>query len=124
MNFEMRDLKASDFGIMCKIISGIGFKKIKDCLNIEDFAVKDGENKEEHLKKIGAEVLFNIGSIIIENVPVVQSDIDRFLSSLTNKTIKEIQDLSLGDYAEAIIMVVKKDEFKDFFNRVVKLFNP
>lgn len=118
MNYELRSLKASDMGIVCKILSGIGINKFKDCFNVG--SIDDKTN----VKQLGMNIIFDIGAIVIENVPSVQDDINRFLSSLTGVTVKEIQDLSLADYGELIIMVIQKDDFKDFFNRVMKLFNP
>lgn len=117
MEFNLRNLKSSDFGIICKILSGIGVKEFKNCFKVEDF--KDKKN----LEKVGMNVLFDIGGIILTNVPNVQADMDRFLSSVTGQTLKEIQDLSLADYGELIITIIKKEEFRDFFNRVLTLFD-
>lgn len=121
MEFSLRNLKASDMGAVCKILSGIGVKKFKDCFTVE--AMSDLKDKK-NIERIGMNVVFDIGGIIIENIPSVQKDIDVFLASLTGCTIKEIQELSLADYGELIITVIQKDEFKDFFNRVMKSFNP
>lgn len=118
MAYELRSLKASDMGAVCKILSGIGVKEFKDCFDVNDFKNKD------NLEQVGMNVVFDIGGIIISNIPKVQEDIDRFLSSLTGQTVKDIQNLSMADYGELIITVIKKEEFKDFFNRVMTLFNP
>lgn len=123
MDIELRNLKASDMGIVCKILSGIGFNKIKECFNVEDF-ISTGNKEEDNkaIEKLGFNIIMDVGGIILENVPMVQDDVNKFLASLSNRTIKEIQDLPIADYGELIITVIQKEDFKDFFKRVVKLF--
>lgn len=114
---ELRELKASDLGQVCKILTQIGFKEIRNCFDVS--MMKDKKN----LEKVGMEIVFGIGSVIVENIPKAQKDIDVFLASLTGKKVDEIQDLSIVEYGDLIITVVQKDEFKDFFKLAVKLFN-
>lgn len=124
MDIELRDLKASDMGAVCKILSGIGFKKFKDCFNVEGFSLSGDKDKDnEMLRKVGMSILLDISSIVVENMPLCQDDINRFLASVTGKTIKDIMEMPIADYGELIITVIQKDDFKDFFVRVVKLFN-
>ena len=115
---ELRELKASDMGAVCKIMSAIGVKEFKSCF--ENVDVKDQKNVEA----IGVSIAFEIAGIIIEHIPQAQKDVDTFLASLTGQKVSDIQNLTLADYGELIIQVVTKEEFKDFFNRVMKLFNP
>lgn len=118
MSFELRDLKATDIGIMCKIISGIGIIQFKDSLDVKMLADKEKSNMEK-----GAEIIFGLGDIILSNIPKVQKDINMFLASLAGEKVTVIDNLSLADYAELIITVIQKDDFKDFFERVMKLLH-
>ncbi len=114
---ELRNLKASDMGQVCKILSGIGVRQFQGCFNGVDM-------KDKTVEQIGQAVVFDIAGIVLENIPKVQKDIDTFLASLTGKSIKDIQEMDMGDYFDLIVRVIQKDEFKDFFKHAMKLFNP
>lgn len=114
--YELRPLIATDMGAICKIISAIGVRQFKDCFKVDDFKGKDVE-------AVGFGVIFDIAGIVIANIPKAEDDIQAFLSSLTGMKVSEIKALPFADYGELIMEVVMKDDFKDFFKRVMKLFN-
>ena len=115
--YELRPLVASDMGAICKIITSIGVRQFKECFNVEDFK---GENDVE---KIGFGIIFDIAGIIIANIPKAEDDIQAFLASLTGMKVADIRKLPFADYGEMIMDVVMKEDFQDFFKRVMKLFN-
>lgn len=115
--YELRSLIASDLGTVCKIVTAIGIRQFKDCFKVEDF------KKGADIEKIGFGVVFDIAGIILANFSKAETDIQSFLASLTGMTPDDIRNLSLADYGEMIIDVVTKEEFKDFFGRVMKLLN-
>lgn len=115
--YELRSLIASDLGTVCKIVTAIGIRQFKDCFKVEDF------KKGADIEKIGLGVVFDIAGIILANFSEAETDIQSFLASLTGMTLDDIRNLSLADYGEMIIDVVTKEEFKDFFGRVMKLLN-
>lgn len=115
--YELRSLIASDLGTVCKIVTAIGIRQFKDCFKVEDF------KKGADIEKIGLGVVFDIAGIIFANFSKAETDIQSFLASLTGMTLDDIRNLSLADYGEMIIDVVTKEEFKDFFGRVMKLLN-
>ena len=117
--YELRSLTAADMGTVCKIMSAIGVRKIKECFKLEDFK----DMKEKNVEAIGFGVVFDIAGIIIENIPSAEKDIQTFLSSLTGMKVSDIQQMPFADYGELIIEVVSKKEFQDFFGHVLKLFN-
>ena len=41
--YELRPLTASDMGAICKIISAVGVRQLKDCFKVEDFKGKNVE---------------------------------------------------------------------------------
>lgn len=114
--YELRPLIATDMGAICKIISAIGVRQFKDCFNVDDFKGKDVE-------AVGFGVIFDIAGIVIANIPKAEEDIQNFLASLTGMKVSDIKKLPFADYGELIMEVVMKDDFKDFFKRVMKLFN-
>ena len=117
MDYEIRPLIASDMGTVCKIISKIGVSKFKNSFDMADIKGKDAES-------VGLlTVVFDIAGIIIDNIPNAEKDIQDFLSSLTDMDVADIQKMPFADYGELIIAVITKDDFKDFFKHVMKLFN-
>ena len=115
-SYELRPLVASDMGAICKIITAIGIRQFKECFKAEDF---DGKNVEQ----VGFGVLFDIAGIIISNIPKAEDEIQAFLASLTGMKVADIRKLPIADYGEMIIEVIMKEDFQDFFKRVMKLFN-
>lgn len=120
--YELRPLVASDMGSICKIITAIGIRQVKECFNVDQL-LEGKEEKEIDLEKIGFNVVFDIAGIIIANIPKAEGEIQAFLASLTGLKQQEIKNIPFADYGEMIIEVVTKEEFQDFFKRVMKLFN-
>ena len=114
--YEFRPLVASDMGAICKIITAIGIRQFKECFNVDDLRGGDAE-------KVGIGIMFDIAGIIISNIPRAEEEIQAFLSSLSGMKVAEIKKLPLADYGEMIMDVVMKEDFQDFFKRVMKLFN-
>lgn len=117
-NYELRPLVASDMGAICKIITAVGVRQFKECFNIDQIKGEDVD-----VEKIGFGVMFDIAGIIISNIPKAEGEIQTFLASLTGMKLQEIKNMPFADYGEMIIDVVTKEEFQDFFKRVMKLFN-
>lgn len=117
-NYELRPLVASDMGAICKIITAIGIRQFKECFNID--MLKDEKMDAE---TVGFGVVFDIAGIIISNIPKAENEIQSFLASLTGMTAPAIKKMPFADYGELIIEVITKQEFQDFFKRVMKLFN-
>ena len=114
--YELRPLVAADMGAICKIITAIGVRQFKECFNVDQI-------KEGNIEAIGFGVVFDIAGIIISNMPKAEEEIQSFASSLTGMKVSEIRKLPLADYGEIILETVTKEEFQDFFRRVMKLFN-
>lgn len=114
--YELRPLVASDMGAICKIITAIGIRQFKECFKVEDF---QGGNVEQ----VGFSVVFDIAGIIISNIPKAEEEIQAFLASISGLPVLVIKKMPLADYGEMIMDVVMKEEFQDFFKRVMKLFN-
>jgi len=114
--YELRPLVASDMGAICKIITAIGIRQFKECFHIEDF--KDG-----NAEKIGFEVFVDIAGIIISNIPNAEKEIQSFVASVVGMKPADVAKMPFADYGELIMEIVMKEDFRDFFGRVAKLFN-
>lgn len=113
---EIRPLVATDMGAICKIITAIGIRQFKECFKVENF-------KSGNVEEIGFGVVFDIAGIIIANIPKAEDDIQTFIASLTGLSLKEVRSMPFADYGELIVKIVAKEDFQDFFKRVMKLFN-
>lgn len=145
--YELRPLVASDMGAICKIISAIGIRQFKECFKVEDFesAVKikkiaiekakeegldEAETKamiaeaiEREQNKAGFAMIFDIVGIVISNYPKAEKEIQMFAANLTGMKLAEVENMPFADFSELIMEVVMKEDFRDFFGRVMKLFN-
>lgn len=119
--YELRTLCAEDVFPMFKIISKIGIKEFKSCFESEDVkAVINGEQAD--LNAVGLAVAVDIAGVITANIPNAKEDIYLFLEQISGMSKDDIRKLPIPTFAEMIIDVVKKEEFKDFFVVVSKLF--
>lgn len=121
--YQLRELKGSDLGIVCRIITAIGIKEFRYCF--ESAAVKkaiadskDKESVDKVIESVGGEVFFDIAAVIISNYEKAEKNIQTFLASITGMKPSEIAEMPLGDFGELIADVVGKEEFRDFFVRV------
>lgn len=134
MDFELRELKSCDIFPMFKIMGKIGFKDLKERLTVDKVKEmmnlvkqdekQDGqENTSEDLQTIlGFNVIFEVLDIILSNLPSCENEIYSFVASLSGMTQKQVKDLPMVTFTEIIIEIIKKEEFKDFFKAVSRLF--
>lgn len=128
MSFELRRLKADDLFLMFNILSKIGFNDLKEILTPEKVkSITSAFNQEEGAEDLstflGFNIVFSAVEIILKNLPSCKKEIYTLLSSLSGMTATAIADLDMVTFTEMVIAVVKKEEFKDFFKAVAKLFN-
>lgn len=124
--FELRQLTADDIFPMFQIISKIGVRELKSCFESEEVrnAIMDmasGAKDQGKVNSIGLTVAVDIAGVIISNLYKCKDDIYQLLSQLSGMKTKEIASLPMPTFLEMIIAVVKKEEFKDFFQGVTKL---
>lgn len=129
MEFELRKLKADDLFPMFTILSKIGFSDLKEILTPEKVkeltsAFNQEEGSDDDLSTfLGFNIIFTVVEIIMKNLPSCKKEIYSLLSSLSGLTVTAIADLDMVTFTEMVIAVVRKEEFKDFFKAVAKLFN-
>ena len=122
---ELRKLQASDIFSMVRIINGIGFKTIKDSINIDEInEIRKGmtdENSDVIASKVGTNVVMSILGTVVENLPKVENDVYEFAGNVAGMKAKDVAKMEAGDFIELLISIFTKDEFKDFFSRASKL---
>ena len=125
--FELRPLTAEDIFPMFQIISKIGVREFKSCFESETVrkAIEDmasSAKDQSNLNAVGLSVAVDIAGVILSNIHKCKEDIYQLLSQLSGMSKKDIAILPMKTFIEMVIAVVKKDEFKDFFQEVSKLF--
>ena len=122
---ELRKLQASDIFSMVRIINGIGFKTIKDSINVDEInEIRKGmtdENSDVIASKVGTNVVMSILGTVVENLPKVENDVYEFAGNVAGMKAKDVAKMEAGDFIELLISIFTKDEFKDFFSRASKL---
>jgi hypothetical protein len=129
VKFELRGLKSDDMFPMFGILSKIGFKDLKNNLTPDRvseltnaFKKQDDSNAVDMSTYVGFNIMLEVVEIIMKNLPNCKVEIYNLLSSLSGMTVKQISNLDMVTFTEMIIAVVQKEEFKDFFKVVAKLF--
>ena len=125
MNFELRELKATDLFSMVKILNGIGLSEIKEAININEIknARKNitDDNQSDVWSDIGVNVLMSVLGVVVNNIPKVEKELYNFIGGVANLKSTEVANLGIVEFTDLLIAIAKKEEFKDFFNRASKL---
>lgn len=114
--YKLRPLVATDMGSICKIITAVGVRQFKEAFKQEDIEGKS-------VRAAGIDVLLGIAGIAFSNIPKAEEEIQTFVASVTGMSLAQVRQLPFADYGEIILDIVTKQEFQDFFGRVMKLFN-
>ena len=125
MEHNMRNLQATDIFSVVKILNGIGLKNIKEAINIEEInKMRKGmteDNADVITSQVGLNVVMSIATIILENLPNVESDLYNFIGSVIGVKPKDVAKMDMGEFMDILITIIQKEEFKDFFKRASKL---
>lgn len=128
VKFELRGLKSDDMFPMFGILSKIGFKDLKNSMTPDRVAElttafkNTNDDSTDMSTYLGFNIMIEAVEIITKNLPSCKVEIYTLLSSLSGMTVNQIADLDMVTFTEMIIAVVQKEEFKDFFKVVAKLF--
>ena len=122
---ELRRLQATDLFSMVKILNGIGLKNFKDVIDTDKIkemrkSIND-DNAEQVVSDIGMNVVMSVLSVILENLPSVETDLYNFVGSVANMKAKDVAKMDMGEFMDILITIIQKEEFKDFFKRASKL---
>lgn len=122
--YKLRRLCAKDIFTMSKIISKIGIREFKECFESESVqqAIAQMSEGKGNATTVGIGVALEIANVIIRNLSMCEKDIYNFLADLSGIEVNAIMHIDMGIFLQMIIDVIKKEEFKDFFGVVSKLF--
>ena len=117
MDFELRKMTSADIFPMCTIIKKIGIDEVKKIINSPELMslVSNSKGKDDRTTAIGMSFMLDIASLIVGNIPKIEADLYKFLASMSKMTEKELREISLADFLELVIAVLKHEDFKDFF---------
>ena len=119
----MRMLKSTDIFPMVQILNKIGFSEIRDIITPEKLTGllsddKDQEDSVDLSTILGFNLIFEIATIILKNLTKCKDDLYSFLSDVSEKSVKELEDQTPAEFLQLIIDVLKKPVFGDFFKVV------
>lgn len=117
MTYELRKMTSADIFPMCTIIKKIGIDEVKKIINSPELMslVSNSKGKDDRTTAIGMSFMLDIASLIVGNIPKIEADLYKFLASMAKTTEKELREISLADFLELVIAVMKHEDFKDFF---------
>ena len=125
MEYNMRNLQATDIFSVVKILNGIGLKNIKESIDFEEInKIRKGmteDNADAVTSQVGVNVVMSIATVILENLPNVESDLYNFIGSVIDMKAKEVAKMDMGEFMDILVAIIQKEEFKDFFKRASKL---
>lgn len=125
MEYEMRNLQATDIFSIVKIINGIGLKNIKESIDFEEInKIRKGmteDNADVITSQVGLNVVMSLATIILENLPKIENDLYKFVGSVIGIKTKDVAKMDMGEFMDVFITIIQKEEFKDFFKRASKL---
>ena len=133
MEYNMRNLQATDIFSVVKILNGIGLNNVKEAINIEEIneirktMTEDNsennseDNSEKVYSQVGVKVVMSIATVILENLPKVENDLYTFVGSVIGVKAKDVAKMDMGEFMDVLITIIQKEEFKDFFKRASKL---
>lgn len=131
--YELRELVADDMFIMSDIISKIGVKEFRACfepeevraavLNMAKTGADDDKAQDsgDDVVSVGISVALDIASIVLSNIGKCKNDIYTLLAQLSGMKAGDIAKLPMKVFMGMVIDLVKKEEFADFFQDVIKL---
>lgn len=120
---------------MVKILQKIGLKQIREMLTPDKIkelmtAMKSEDKQEDDQKQeekidgrtiLGFNLIMEVVGLVLDNLPACESDIYKFIGSVSSLTPEEVADLPLGEFTDIIVRILKDDVFSDFFKAVSKL---
>ena len=125
MEYEMRKLQATDIFFVFKIINGIGLNNIKDVINFDELnkmrKSTTADTERDINSQIGVSVVMSLATVIIENLPKIETDLYNFIGSVINVKSKDVAKMDMCEFMDVLVTIIQKEEFKDFFKRASKL---
>lgn len=112
--YTLRQLKSTDIVPFAKILKNIGVK---------EFSSLYGKYKDLGEEEAQAAAMMDIIGIVLENIEKCEVDIYKFMSGVSGLKIKELENLSPGEFMQIMVDIKEAPEFTDFFKVASKLFS-
>lgn len=123
--YTLRKLETADVFPMFRLLNKIGFKELKDNEGLKKalFLFMGGTTKGKvDVNELGIDIFFEVAAVLFEAIPKAETEFYSLLASVAGLKVDDIKKQSPAVTFEMIIDFVKKEEFKDFFLVVQKLF--
>lgn len=123
--YTLRKLETADIFPMFKLLNKIGFKELKnnDGMKKALFLFMGGNVKGKvDVNELGIDIFFEVASVLFEAIPKAEAEFYSLLASVAVLEVDDIKKQAPAVTFEMIVDFVKKEEFKDFFLVVSKLF--
>lgn len=123
--YTFRKLETADVFPMFKLLNKIGFKELKDNEGLKKtlFMFMGGTvDGKVDVNSLGMDIFFEAASVLFEAIPKAETEIYTILSNVAGVTVEDIMKQPPAVTFEMIVDFCKKEEFKDFFSVVLKLF--
>ena len=122
--YTFRKFTSIDVFPMFKVLGKIGLNEFTKCFeneSIKDIISKSKDNNAS-ADVVGLSVFLEAANVILGNLPKCEQEIYQILSQTSNLSVDEIKGLDMAVFFEMVVDFIKKDDFKDFFKVVSKLF--
>ena len=123
--YTLRKLETADVFPMFRLLNKIGFKDLKDNEGLKKalFMFMGGNVKGKvDVNELGIDIFFEVAAVLFEAIPKAETEFYSLLASVAGVKVDDIKKQAPAVTFEMIIDFVKKEEFKDFFLVVQKLF--
>lgn len=121
MEYTIRRMTSADIFPICTIIKKIGIDEVKKIVNSPEMREMIGKGDKVDATSIGMSFMLDVASLVVGNIPKIETDLYKFLASMTKMSEKELREISPADFLDLIIAVIKHEDFKDFFSRASQL---
>lgn len=119
--YELRRMTSADIFPLCTIIKKIGIDEVKKIVNSPDIQAMVRKGNEADASSVGMSFMLDVASLIVGNLPKCETEIYKFLASMTKLSEKELREISPADFLEMVVKVIKHEDFKDFFKAASQL---
>lgn len=122
--YTLRKLRADDIFLTIRVINKIGLDRLKKCMEAQGVKAAieimtnneaDTTAKEAAMNKIGIAVMLEIAGALLERLPDCRNEIYALLAVLSDMSEEDIGKLDSSVFVSMVMDVLKKDEWKDFF---------
>lgn len=127
--YTFRKLNSTDMFLMFKILGKIGIKQMRESFG-EDNVNKlvaaisaKGDTAQNVLMDIGLMLSFDLVDIVLNNLPRCEEEIQQMLANVSGLKVKQIREMDIATFTEMVVDFIRKEDFKDFFKVVSKLFS-